>query len=97
MVWNFDIECKPESHWHVVLVTDGELVCLARWINDPVEWYGKDLEDEDGEKLDSKWHEAHWLFLTQVGPFTGNDECFGAMNEIIGWMDIPKPSNEEIK
>jgi hypothetical protein len=91
---------KPKSDWHIVLVTDGELVCLARWIEDPKKYYGEDLIDWDEKKeeyvqLDEEWHESHWLFETNIGPFFGNDECFGVMSDISHWMNLPVPPKQK--
>ena len=80
---------KPTSEWHIVFVTDGKITCLARWIEDPIKWYGKELEDADGIKLDEEWHEPHWIFVTEIGPFIGNDECFGIMEYITHWIPLP--------
>ncbi len=91
---------RPQCHWHIVLVTDGQLTCLARFINNPKDWYGEDLlewneELQEDLPLEEEWHEPHWLFINEVGPFLGNDECFGNMDEITHWMDLPKPHPQD--
>lgn len=82
---------KPSSYWIIVLVTDGELICLARWIENPIDWYGQDLEDDDGEKIEDEFHTSHWAFETEIGPFIEGQECFGRIEDIIAWMPLPKP------
>lgn len=86
----------PKSDWHVVFVTDGVLTLFARWINDPKSYYGEDLTEWDEElqdeiPLDKEWHEPHWKFETCIGPFYGNDECFGHIDIITHWMPLPTP------
>lgn len=87
---------RPLSPWHVVFVTDGEIVCLAHWIEDPKYWYGDDLMEwdemlETEVPLDEEWHLPHWRFITEVGPFSGNDECFGIIEDVTHWISLPKP------
>lgn len=82
---------KPSSRWQIVIVTDGEFVWFARWIDDPISWYGKDLEDENGEKLDEEWHQPHWLYEINMGKYIDNDPVFGIVGEVSHWMPIPKP------
>jgi hypothetical protein len=100
MEWiSVDEDEKPLSAFHVVFVTDGVITCLARYIEDPVYWYGENLMEYDEEllcevPLDEKFHEPHWLFKTGIGPFLGNDECFGSMEDITHWMPLPKPPKE---
>ena len=100
MIW-IDTELeKPASEWHIVFVTDGIHTCLARWINNPIEWYGPDLMEWDESKenyiqLDKEWHEPHWKFETGVGPFMGNDECFGWAGEVSHWMPLPLPPQSQ--
>ena len=93
---------QPSSSWHIVLVTDGILVCLAKWIENPLDWYGPELMewDENIQKyieLEKEWHNPHWLFETSIGPFIGNDECFGIMEDISHWMPLPLPPKKEDK
>ena len=88
----------PISDFHVVFITDGKITCLARFINDPESWYGKDLTEWSENlnryvPLEEDGREPHWLFETCVGPFKGDDECFGSMGDITHWMHLPIPPN----
>lgn len=85
---------KPISHWHIVFVTDGKVTALARWINDPKVWYGKDLKEWDDDlqdevPLDEEWWHSHWELVTEIGPFVDNDACFGCIGYISHWMPLP--------
>jgi len=89
----------PKSPWHTVLVTDGDVVCLANYIEKPEEWYGEELVEWDDRlrqevPLDKEWHDPHWKF-EELGPFIGNDSCFANMGDIIYWMNIPLPPSKD--
>lgn len=94
---------KPSSPWHVVFVTDGTCTCLARWIENPRDWYGDDLMEWDEDiqdeiPLDKEWHDSHWIFLREVGPFLGNDECMGFNGDKLShWMPLPSIDSLEEK
>ncbi|MHB1059881.1 MAG: hypothetical protein ACYC0F_18565 [Rhodanobacter sp.] len=88
----------PSSPWHVVFITDGEITFLARWIENPKEWYGDDLFywDEENKKyipLDKEWHSPHWIL--ESDGFIGNDEVLlPDLNTITHWMHLPLPPKE---
>lgn len=87
----------PSSYWHVVFVTDGICTCLARWIENPKEWYGDDLMEwnenlQEDVPLDEEWHGSHWVFIENAGPFIGNDQCMAFdADGISHWMSLPTP------
>ncbi len=88
---------KPTSPWHIVFVTNGEVTWLARWISDPKYWYGEELTEYDENThenvpLEKEWHDPHWLYIQEVGPFLENDECFlfNSMDDVTHWMPLPK-------
>lgn len=87
---------SPSSPWHIVLVTDGEITCLAQWIQDPKEWYGEDLLDEDDEPIEEDMLDGHWAFFRGIGPFRGCDQSFGQMGDISHWMPLPNPPSSEL-
>lgn len=74
------IDCekrKPKGPFEIVFVTDGKIICLARWIEKPLDWY-----EPEFFILNEEWKEPHWEFQTDIGPFLGNDECFGIIEDI---------------
>ncbi len=80
---------QPTSFRRVVFVTDGIITCLAKYINDPKEYYGEELME-----WDKKWHDPHWLIINIVGPFKENDEFSGIIDDITHWMPLPKPPDK---
>ena len=96
MEWISVEEKNPESVFHNVLITDGDVVSLGRYIADPFDYYGEDELEEIGEE----WREPHWIFVLQdkevckLGPFRGNDECFGGIEEVSHWMNLPIPPKD---
>lgn len=93
--WITDENILPTNPHHIVLVTDGEIMALASYINDPLDWYGPELLDEDGEKIEDDLIDGHWRFETRISPFLRNDYCFGVIGDVIGWMPLPNPKVQE--
>lgn len=87
----------PSSPFEYVLVTDGQGVWLANWINDPLDWYGEEELIEIGEE----WKDPHWVFeLSDIGlgPFVDGKEYFIFEQFYIShWMPLPKPPSNECK
>lgn len=88
--------CNP---YKKVLVTDGHLVSIASYIQDPKNYYKNerghlwewDSSLEGYVVLEKRWHDPHWKIETCIVPFTWEDESSGVMEDITHWMPLPLP------